>query len=73
LEPGNGKEPKQVFFERPTIIPSNAIQSELSSFAKAIIENTTPEVTIVDGYQALKVAHQILEKVEHLINEKLPR
>jgi len=73
LEPGNGKEAKQVSFVRPEIIPSNAIQSELASFAKAILQNTTPEVTIVDGYQALKVAHLILEKVEHLISEKLPR
>lgn len=72
LEPGNGKEAKQVLFERPTIIPTNAIQSELSSFAQAIIENKTPEVTIQDGYQALKVAHLILEQVELLINEKLP-
>jgi len=72
LEPGNGKAPKQVHFDRPTIIPTNAIQTELSSFATAIIENKTPEVTINDGYLALKVAHQILDKVEMLISQKAP-
>lgn len=64
-DPGNGKEAKQIHFERPEIKHTNAIQSELASFAKAIIGNTTPEVTINDGYMALKVAHQILEKVEY--------
>lgn len=64
LEPGNGRGAKQVLFERPEIKPTNAIQTELASFARSIIENTTPDVTINDGYQALKVAYQILEKVE---------
>lgn len=72
LEPGNGKEAKQVHFERPEIIPTNAIQTELSSFAHAIISNSTPDVTINDGYHALKVAHQILEKVESGINKHMP-
>jgi len=65
LEPGFGREAKQIHFEKPEIKPTNAIQTELSSFAKAIIENTLPDVTIADGYQALKVAYQILEKVNN--------
>ena len=65
LKPGNGKDVKQIHFVKPEVKNINAIQSELSSFAKAIIENTTPDVTIGDGYQALKVAYQILEKVEY--------
>jgi predicted dehydrogenase len=65
LDPGNGKTAKQIHFERPEILNTNAIQSELSGFATAIIRNTTPNVTINDGYMALKVAHQILEKVEY--------
>lgn len=63
LQPGNGKEPKQIHFEKPEIKPTNAIQTELASFARSILSNTTPDVTISDGYQALKVAYQILEKV----------
>jgi len=72
LEPGNGKEAKQIHFEKPEIKNSNAIQSELSSFANAIIENTTPDVTINDGYLALKVAYQILEKVENSLKNINP-
>jgi predicted dehydrogenase len=64
-DPGNGKEAKQIHFERPEINNTNAIKSELSSFAFAIIDNTIPDVTINDGYLALKVAYQILEKVEY--------
>ena len=63
IEPGNGKDAKQVYFEKPEIKPTNAIQTELESFARSIIENRTPHVTINDGYQALKVAYQIIEKV----------
>jgi predicted dehydrogenase len=68
LEPGNGKDAKQIHFVKPEIKNTNAIQSELSRFAKAIIENTIPDVTITDGYLALKVAYQILEKVENPLN-----
>jgi predicted dehydrogenase len=64
LEPGNGHKAKQIYFEKPEIKATNAIQTELASFAKSIIENLTPSVTINDGYQALKVAYQILEKVK---------
>jgi predicted dehydrogenase len=71
-DPGNGKEAKQIHFERPEIKHTNAIQSELASFAQAIIGNTTPDVTINDGYLALKVAHQILEKVEYGLNKFNP-
>jgi predicted dehydrogenase len=65
LEPGNGKEAKQIHFVKPEIKNTNAIHSELSRFAKAINENKTPDVTINDGYLALKVAYQILDKVEN--------
>jgi predicted dehydrogenase len=64
LDPGNGRKKKQIHFEKPEIKATNAIQTELTSFAKAIISNSTPDVTINDGYHALKVAYQILEKVE---------
>jgi len=73
LDPGNGKEAKQIHFERPEIMHTNAIQSELSGFATTILENTTPHVTLKDGYMALKVAHQILEKVEYGLNNFIPQ
>jgi len=71
LDPGNGKEIKQIHFKQPTVLSNNAIQAELFSFAKSIIENKTPDITILDGYQALKVAYQILEKVENSVNQRM--
>jgi len=65
LDPGNGNGARQLYFEHPVIVPINAILTELSSFAEAILRNITPPVTIMDGYQALNVAHQILEKVNN--------
>jgi predicted dehydrogenase len=68
LDPGNGKAARQLQFEHPPIIPINAIQTELSSFAEAILRNIAPPVTIMDGFQALNVAHQILDKVNHSLS-----
>ncbi len=63
IDLGNGKGSKQIFFERPEIESINAIQRELESFAAAIITNTEPPVTIMDGYNALDVAYRIIEKL----------
>jgi len=41
----------------------NAIKEELASFYEAIVNDTTPPVTINDGYNALEVAHKIIEKL----------
>ncbi|NVO20382.1 MAG: Gfo/Idh/MocA family oxidoreductase [Bacteroidetes bacterium] len=68
LDPGNGKPARQLYFEHPTILAINAIQTELSSFAEAILCNTPPPVTILDGFQALDIAHQILEKVNNSVS-----
>ena len=64
IEPANGKSAKQIFFEKPEIIPINAIQTELESFANAINNNETPVVSIDDGYAALDVANRIMEKMK---------
>jgi len=64
LEPGNGKTAKQIHCEKPEILPTNASQDELTRFARAITENRNPDVTITDGYHALEIAYQILEKVD---------
>ncbi len=63
FDPGNGKIPKQVIFKNPEVKPVNAIREELAAFNQAIINNTTPPVTIDDGVSALDVAYQILDKV----------
>jgi predicted dehydrogenase len=63
IQPGNGLENKQIHFVNPTILPVNAIQTELTSFAHSILNNLVPEVTITDGYQALEIAYRILDQV----------
>ncbi len=64
IELGNGKGAKQIYFESPIILPSNAIKMELEAFADSIISNTTPLVSIDDGYKALDVAYKIIEKMK---------
>jgi predicted dehydrogenase len=68
VELGNGKGVKQIYFESPTILPSNAIKMELEAFADSIINNTTPLVSIDDGYKALDVAYKIIEKMKGTSN-----
>jgi predicted dehydrogenase len=49
----------------PDIEPVNAIKLELETFAESILKNTEPRVSIEDGYQALELAHQIIEKIKN--------
>lgn len=63
LDMGPGKTSRQLFFDRPTVPPVNAIVEELRSFQVAIQNDKTPPVTINDGYIALEVAHQIIKKI----------
>ena len=62
---GEGKGYKEIMFDRPEIAQdANAIRDELHGFAKAINQNIEPEVTVDDGVKALKIAHEILEKLK---------
>lgn len=63
IDLGENKRSKQIFFEKPEIQASNAIKMELETFYHSIINNTTPMVSIIDGYNALNVAYQIIEKL----------
>lgn len=51
---------KQIYFENPEITENNAILDELETFADAIESNKKPIVTLRDGTNALRVAHQII-------------
>ena len=51
---------KQIYFENPEISNNNAILDELNTFADAITNSTTPIVTLEDGTEALRIAHQII-------------
>ncbi len=64
LDLGEDKGKKEIIFENPKVNPTNAIREELFTFYEAVVNDTAPIVTIEDGYKALKVAHQILEKIE---------
>jgi len=64
IDLGNGRGAKQIYFESPTVLPSNAIKMELEAFADSIINNTIPLVSIDDGYKALDVAYKIIEKMK---------
>jgi predicted dehydrogenase len=63
FDPGNGLNKKQIMIYHPEIKPVNAIKMELESFYHAIANDSLPPVTIQDGYNALDVAYQILEKI----------
>jgi predicted dehydrogenase len=54
---------KWLHLQMPEAPPVNAIQRELETFAHAIRSDGTPVVTLHDGVAALKLAHQILQKI----------
>lgn len=60
---GPGKKKRRIYFDKPEVTNINAIVEELKSFKNSIINNTTPTVTIEDGYNALNVAHMIMEEI----------
>ncbi len=51
---------KQIYFDNPAVGSTNAILEELETFAEAINNNTEPIVSLKDGTEALRVAHQII-------------
>jgi predicted dehydrogenase len=63
IETNNGK--KTIAIANPTITLGNAIKMELEAFVNAINLGIEPPVTILDGFRAMDVAHQILEKINH--------
>lgn len=56
-------EVKYVQFEMPEVSEVNAIKMELELFLEAIENNTETPVTVADGFNAMKVAYQILYKI----------
>jgi predicted dehydrogenase len=65
IESVNGK--KTIAVVNPQVPEVNAIRMELEKFCEAICNNTTPIVSEVDGYRAMDIAHQILQKIKHNI------
>ena len=65
IHPGNDKNPKQLVFEKPSVVESNAIMEELKSFAHSIRTNSLTAVTVEDGHDAMQVAYQILDQLKY--------
>jgi hypothetical protein len=63
MDLGEGKAKKQIFFEKPKILEANAMIEELNSFYDSIVNNSTPVVSIDDGYESLKLAFEIINKM----------
>ncbi len=61
IETPQGK--KTILVSSPIIPATNAIKDELSSFADAILNNKPVAVNEIDGFAAMEVAHQILDKI----------
>lgn len=61
IETPNGA--RTIAVENPEPININAIKAELSAFRDAIVNNTPTIVSEYDGFMALEVAHQILDKI----------
>jgi len=64
IETNSGK--KTIAIANPQVKEVNAIKMELEEFRYAILNNTNTPVTVVDGFRAMEVAHQILEKIGHV-------
>ena len=61
IETNHGK--KTIAIANPVIKEVNAIKMELEEFRNAIENNTNTPVSAVDGFRAMEVAHQILDKI----------
>jgi predicted dehydrogenase len=63
LDTVHGK--KTIAVVNPQVPEINAIKKELEAFRDAILYNTPTAVSEVDGYRAMDVAHQILQKIKN--------
>lgn len=63
-EMGVGEKKKYVVYDQPEIKQVNALKYELELFVDSIINKTKPVVSGEDGLKALKVAAEIIKKIE---------
>jgi len=65
IDTGKGK--KTVAIANPVVEDVNAMKEELMAFKNSILNNTETAVTVLDGFRAMEVAHQILEKINKAV------
>jgi predicted dehydrogenase len=63
IETPNGV--KTIAIANPEVPEVNAIKKELEEFVSAINNDTQPIVNEIDGFRAMEVAHQILQKINY--------
>ena len=59
----NSGKKKQIYYKNPVINPVNSIVKEHESFANSISNNSTPIISLEDGYLALSLASQIIKNI----------
>lgn len=59
----NGKEYK-ITYEKPSANSINAMKYEEELFFRSILENKEPVVTLKDGKEAIRIANEILKKID---------
>jgi len=64
VEPGNGLPNKEIIFEHPIILPTNAINEELNAFHQSINANKNTKVGIQDAIRVMELAFNIEEKLK---------
>jgi predicted dehydrogenase len=67
IDPGNGLPKKQIIFEHPVILPTNAINEELATFNNSIRSKQASRVGIDDAVRTLEVAFEIEEQLKLLV------
>jgi predicted dehydrogenase len=63
IETTNGT--KSILVRNPESPDINAILLELEKFTESVLQNKPTLVSELDGYRAMDVAHQILQKIKH--------
>lgn len=66
IEFKSGDTIKTLTFENPKVTPVNSIRMEFEEFARSIIHDTEPPVTLEQATAALDTAYMIMEKINQL-------
>ncbi|MBI2722874.1 MAG: Gfo/Idh/MocA family oxidoreductase [Bacteroidetes bacterium] len=63
VEPVKGMPKKEIVFEHPIILPTNAINEELNAFYYSITNNKPSKVSIEDSIKVMELAFEIESKI----------
>jgi hypothetical protein len=56
---------KSILVRNPEVPDINAILLELEKFTDSVLQNKPTLVSELDGYRAMDIAHQILQKIKY--------